>query len=158
MTTRCKRTGRLKNPTKSGRKCRKRIKCKNGNLKTHIKRRQCRKKVKCSKGRLKRRTKTGRVCRKNKKISRKYSRVKRVKINTVKPQPIKINTSNSFIMYDVNNNDPVESNEWACVNPYNPNNYTESEFNNSCIQGGTPKPGYEKLPRNMISCKRMCIK
>ena len=67
MAIKCKRTGRLRKKTKSGRKCRKKINCKNGNLKTHIKRRQCKK-------RKTKRRKTKRRKTKRKKTKRKRKR------------------------------------------------------------------------------------
>ena len=205
-TRKCKKTGRLKKPTKSGRRCIKKKKCKNGNLKTHIKKRQCKK----SKRRRRKRIKPTKS--KRRKIKKPlsncaglkkdtciadpnciYKRGKKQKhhcaakpgsyeayngpiivsktITTTEsipqpvPQPVPQPTpqptpqiSKMIKSNDTNNNLPVGSNEWACVNPYDINSITNDKFKNSCIQGGTPKPGYDKLPRDKENCRRLCIK
>jgi len=202
MAIKCKRTGRLRKRTKSGRKCRKKKNCKNGNLKTHIKRRQCKKrksrrksKKNCKKGLLKKPTKSGRICRKKTKRSIKlppsncvglkrdtckadpnciYKKGKNnkhhcaatskgygaysgpVTLNKSKPKP----SSKSAVVLatNINTNDPVKPNEWACTNPYDASNYTKEEYNNSCSKGGIPKQGYENLPKNKEDCMRLCTK
>ena len=66
-TRSCKKTGRLKKPTKSGRKCRKVSKCVKGKLKSRQGRRQCKKKS------TRRRPKTRGRPKTRRKHKRKYS-------------------------------------------------------------------------------------